>query len=76
MPACMSSEDAGGAQWLPEAAATSGGGGVAAAHPPTLTEFLLAGAQSRMDAIVAGGPHRWGFIALIGWLLWLIAQGE
>lgn len=54
---------------LPAAAAAAGGGGGTVA-------LLAAGASQRLAVLPEGGPHSWGAIVLVFWLVWLCMQGE
>lgn len=59
----------------------AGGGGAAVGGVtapglwvPALSSPLLS--HIPLELLLDGGPHSWGFMALLGWVLWLCTQGE
>lgn len=61
--------------WLQGADAPAAGGGDVSPLPPSLNALLLDAASLRLEALTEGGPHAWGILALLGWIVWLLAQG-
>lgn len=61
----------GDAAGLPAAAAAGSGGG----SPLGTVALLAAGASQRLAALSEGGPHSWGALALVFWVVWLCMQG-
>lgn len=70
---------AGGPQ--PAAGGLQLGGAAAADSPASSGRWELGtriGIFSHVPAevLLSGGPHSWGFLALLGWVLWFALQGE